>query len=61
MRPRQKRRFRPCTTDSRHGHKVAENRLTKVPRPDRLRDLAEGHHFIETQEGERYHCRGSPR
>jgi transposase InsO family protein len=30
LRPRQKRRFRPATTDSRHPHKVAENWLAKV-------------------------------
>jgi len=34
LRPRQKRRFRPRTTDSRHGHKVAPNWLAKVPAPD---------------------------
>ena len=35
LRPRQKRRFRPRTTDSRHHHAVAENWLAKVPTPDR--------------------------
>ena len=35
LRPKQKRRFRPRTTDSRHGHKVAPNWLAKVPAPDR--------------------------
>ena len=35
LRPRQKRRFRPRTTDSRHAHPVAENWLAKVPTPDR--------------------------
>ena len=35
LRPTQKRRFRPSTTDSRHPHKVAENWLAKVPAPDR--------------------------
>lgn len=35
LRARQKRRFRPRTTDSRHGHRVAENWLSKVPAPDR--------------------------
>jgi transposase InsO family protein len=35
LRPRQKRRFRPRTTDSRHGHQVAANWLAKVPAPDR--------------------------
>jgi hypothetical protein len=33
--PRQKRRFRPITTDSRHRHKVADNWLAKVPELDR--------------------------
>ncbi len=35
LRAKQKRRFRPRTTDSRHGHKVAENWLAKVPAPNR--------------------------
>ena len=35
LRARQKRRFRPRTTDSRHSHKIAENWLAKVPAPDR--------------------------
>jgi transposase InsO family protein len=35
LRPQQKRRFRPCTTDSRHSHKVADNWLAKGPTPDR--------------------------
>jgi transposase InsO family protein len=35
LRARQKRRFRPCTTDSRHGHPVAENWLARVPTPER--------------------------
>jgi len=35
LRARQKRRFRPCTTDSRHPHPIAENWLAKVPAPDR--------------------------
>ncbi len=35
LRPAQKRRFRPTTTDSRHAHKIAENWLAKVPAPDR--------------------------
>jgi putative transposase len=34
LRPRQKRRYRPRTTDSRHDHKIAENWLSKVPAPD---------------------------
>ena len=35
LRPRQKRRFSPRTTDSAHAHKVAENWLAKVPAPQR--------------------------
>ena len=34
LRPAQKRRFRPRTTDSRHPHKIAENWLAKVPAPE---------------------------
>ena len=34
IRPVQKRRFRPRTTDSRHTFAIAENRLAKVPKPD---------------------------
>ena len=29
-----KRRFRPRTTDSRHGNPIAENWLARVPAPD---------------------------
>jgi transposase InsO family protein len=35
LRPAQKRRFRPQTTDSRHPHPIAENWLARVPAPDR--------------------------
>jgi len=35
LRARQKRRFRPVTTQSQHGLAVAENWLTKVPSPAR--------------------------
>jgi len=35
LRARQKRRFRPRTTDSRHEHPIAANWLAKVPTPDR--------------------------
>lgn len=34
LKPKQKRRFRPRTTDSRHPHPIAENWLAKVPSPD---------------------------
>jgi putative transposase len=50
--PRQKRRFRPCTTQSRHTHQVAENWLTKVPAPDRLGRVRQSDiTYIETAEG----------
>jgi len=52
LRPRQKRRFRPCTTDSRHGHQVADNWLSKVPAPDRPGQIWQSDiTYIETQEG----------
>ena len=35
IRPVQKKRFRPRTTDSRHTYAIAENHLLKVPKPDR--------------------------
>lgn len=35
IRPVQKRRFRPRTTDSRHAFALAENRLAKASKPDR--------------------------
>ena len=35
LRARQKRRFRPCTTQSNHGLAIAENWLAKVPAPAR--------------------------
>ena len=52
LRPKQKRRFRPCTTDSRHGHQVAENWLAKVPAPDRPGQIWQSDiTYIETAEG----------
>ena len=52
LRARQKRRFRPRTTDSRHNHKIAENWLAKVPAPDRPGQLWQSDITdIETQEG----------
>ena len=52
LRPRQKRRFRPCTTQSRHNHKIAENWLAKVPAPDRPGQLWQSDiTYIETAEG----------
>ena len=52
LRPKQKRRFRPATTDSRHAHPVAENWLAKVPAPDRPGQVWQSDiTYIETQEG----------
>lgn len=52
LRPRQKRRFRPRTTDSRHHHKVAENWLTKMPAPDRPGQIWQSDiTYIPTAEG----------
>jgi putative transposase len=49
---RQKRRFRPRTTQSDHAHPIAPNWLAQVPAPDRpdqvwVADIT----YIETQEG----------
>jgi putative transposase len=52
LRPRQKRRFRPLTTDSRHAHQVAENWLAKVPAPDRPGQIWQSDiTYIPTAEG----------
>jgi transposase InsO family protein len=52
LRPKQKRRFRPRTTDSGHHHKVAENWLSKVPAPDRPGQLWQSDiTYLETAEG----------
>lgn len=52
LRPRQKRRFRPCTTDSRHPHPIADNWLAKVPAPDRTGQLWQSDFtYIPTAEG----------
>ncbi|MDP9129049.1 MAG: IS3 family transposase [Candidatus Binatota bacterium] len=52
LRPKQKRRFRPCTTQSAHHHKIAENWLTKVPTPDRPGRVWQSDiTYIETAEG----------
>jgi putative transposase len=74
LRARQKRRFRPRTTDSGHNDKIAENWLAKVPAPDCPGQLWQSDlTYIETQEGWLYlaftldacsrrciahHCRG---
>jgi transposase InsO family protein len=52
LRARQKRRFRPRTTESRHSYKIAENWLAKLPAPDRPGQLWQSDiTSIETQEG----------
>lgn len=52
LQPRQKRRFRPLTTESRHAHRVAQNWLAKVPAPDRPGHLWQSDiTYIETREG----------
>jgi putative transposase len=52
LRARQKRRFRPRTTESHHNRKIAENWLAKVPAPDRPGQLWQSDiTYIETQEG----------
>lgn len=52
LRPRQKRRFQPRTTDSRHDHKVAQNWLAKVPAADRPGQIWQSDiTYIETAEG----------
>ncbi len=52
LHPRQKRRWRPQTTQSNHTHPVAENWLAKVPAPERpdqvwVADIT----YIDTGEG----------
>jgi putative transposase len=52
LRPKQKRRFRPRTTESRHDHRVAENWLAKVPAPDRPGMVWQSDFtYVETREG----------
>jgi len=52
LRPKQKRRFRPRTTESRHDHRIAENWLAKVPAPDRPGMIWQSDFtYIETNEG----------
>ena len=45
LRARQKRRFRPCTTQSNHGLTIAENWLAKVPDPRAQSGLGQRHHL----------------
>ncbi len=52
LRPKQKRRFRPPTTDSQHDHKPAENWLARVPAAERPGQLWQSDiTYIETREG----------
>ncbi len=52
LRAKQKRRFRPCTTDSRHPHKLTENWLAKVPVPERPGQIWQSDiTYIQTAEG----------
>ena len=52
LRARQKRRFHPRTTDSRHAHPIAENWLAKVPAPERPGMVWQSDFtYIETGEG----------
>lgn len=52
LRPKQKRRFRPKTTDSQHDQPIAPNWLAKVPRPDRPRQVWQSDiTYIPTGEG----------
>ena len=52
QRARQKRRFRPRTTESRHHHPIAENWLAKVPAPDRPGLIWQSDFtYLETGEG----------
>ena len=50
--PRQKRRFRPRTTESRHEHPIAANWLAKVPTPDRPGQVWQSDFtYIQTAQG----------
>jgi putative transposase len=52
LRARQKRRFRPRTTDSNHAHPVAPNWLAMVPTPDRPGQVWQSDFtYVPTQEG----------
>jgi putative transposase len=52
LRPRQKRRFRVATTDSRHGHQIAPNWLAQVPAPERPGQVWQSDiTYVETAEG----------
>jgi putative transposase len=52
LRPKQKRRLRPRTTDSRHDHRIAPNWLAQVPTPDHPGQIWQSDiTYIETAEG----------
>jgi transposase InsO family protein len=52
LRARQKRRYRPRTTDSAHRHKIAHNWLSKVPAPQAPDQIWQSDiSYIETKEG----------
>ena len=52
LRPAQKRRFRPRTTDNRNPHRIAENWLTKMPAPERPGMVWQSDFtYVETGEG----------
>jgi putative transposase len=55
LRPKQKRRFRPVTTQSSHRLPPAENWLAKVPAPDRPGQIWQSDiTYLETAEGTLY-------
>jgi putative transposase len=52
LRARQKRRFRPKTTQSEHKLPLAPNWLAKIPKPDRPGQVWLGEiTYVQTQEG----------
>jgi len=52
LRARQKRRFKPRTTDSRHPHPIAQNWLAKVPAPERPGQIwVSDFTYLQTAEG----------
>ena len=52
LRAKQKRRYRPRTTDSRHAHKIAQNLLSKMPAPQAPDQIWQSDiSFIQTAEG----------
>jgi len=52
LRARQKRRFRPRTTDSRHPHPIAPNWLAQVPSPDQPGQIWQSDFtYVPTKEG----------